>query len=102
MTIFYNFIHAPNFAELRKLILYLLCCVVNISTITISENHYSPTQGKHTMLKLIKSLARLLTTTGSISTGLDDYINSKRPTSVAEIENLTRQYLARGVCGRII
>jgi len=54
------------------------------------------------MLKLIKSLARLLTTTGSISTGLDDYINSKRPTSVAEIENLTRQYLARGVCGRII
>ena len=54
------------------------------------------------MSKIIKGLIQFLTQRSSISTGLEDYINSRNPSSVAEVETLARQYMNRGVCGRIL
>jgi hypothetical protein len=54
------------------------------------------------MSKILKGLIQFFTPRDSMSTGLDDYILSKRPMNVADVERLTRQYMNRGVCGRII
>jgi hypothetical protein len=54
------------------------------------------------MSKLLQKLTQFFTTGDSISYGLDTYIASKNPQSVADVERLAQQYLNRGVCGRTV
>jgi hypothetical protein len=53
------------------------------------------------MSRLLKELIQFFSITDSVSTGLDAYIASKNPQSVAEAEKLAQRYLNRGVCGRL-
>jgi len=52
------------------------------------------------MSKLLQELIQFFKLNGSINSGLDAYINSKKPLNVADVERLTRQYMDRGICGR--
>jgi hypothetical protein len=53
------------------------------------------------MTKILKGLIQFFVPNSSVSTGLDAYITSKQPTNAADVERLTRQYMDRGVCGRL-
>jgi len=52
------------------------------------------------MSKIIKELIQFFTKSSSVTSGLENYIASRNPSSVAEVETLARQYMNRGVCGR--
>ena len=54
------------------------------------------------MSKLFKKLTQFFNIKDSVSIGLDTYIASKHPKSVAEVERLAQKYLNRGVCGRTL
>lgn len=57
---------------------------------------------RHTMSKLLQKLTQFFNIKDSVSSGLDAYISSKNPKSVAEVEKLAQKYLNRGVCGRTL
>ena len=54
------------------------------------------------MSTLFQGIKEFFSLKGSVSTGLDSYIAGKNPQSVAEVEQLTRQYLNGGVCRRVV
>jgi hypothetical protein len=54
------------------------------------------------MSNLLQKLIQFFSIRNSVSTGLDAYIASKHPKSVAEVEYLAQKYLNRGVCGRTL
>lgn len=54
------------------------------------------------MSKLLQKLTQFFNIKDSVSSGLDAYISSKNPKSVAEVEKLAQKYLNRGVCGRTL
>jgi len=54
------------------------------------------------MTKLLEKLTQFFSLTDSVSRGLDAYIASKGPQSVADVERLTQQYINRGICGRTL
>ena len=54
------------------------------------------------MSKLLEKLIQFFVPGDSISYGLDTYIASKNPKTVAEVELLAQQYLNRGICGRTL
>ena len=54
------------------------------------------------MSKLLQKLIQIFVPGNSISYGLDTYIASKNPQTVAEVEILAQRYLNRGVCGRTV
>ena len=54
------------------------------------------------MSKLLKDLTQFLNLSTSVSRGLDEYIASKNPQSLMEVERLAREYETRGVCGRTV
>jgi hypothetical protein len=58
------------------------------------------TKRRATMLILLKKLCSFISFRASVSRGLDDYIASKNPQTVAEAEYLAQKYLNRGECGR--
>jgi hypothetical protein len=54
------------------------------------------------MTTLFQKFVKFFNLHNSISTGLDAYIASKNPQTVAEAESLAQRYLNRGVCGRTL
>jgi hypothetical protein len=54
------------------------------------------------MSKLLQKLTEFFSLRNSVSRGLDAYISSKNPQSVAEVEHLAQKYLNRGICGRTL
>jgi len=52
------------------------------------------------MSKIIKELIQFFTKSSSITSGLEEYISSRNPKSVAEVETLANQYMNRNICGR--
>ena len=54
------------------------------------------------MTNLLEKLIEFFSIETSISKGLDSYIASKNPKSVADVERLTQKYLNRGICGRTL
>lgn len=54
------------------------------------------------MTKLLEKLTQFFSFKDSVSRGLDTYISSKNPKSVAEVEHLTQKYINRGICGRTL
>jgi hypothetical protein len=53
------------------------------------------------MSKFLKELIQFLALKGSVSSDLEQYITSKNPQSVSEVERLTLCYQNRGICGRL-
>jgi hypothetical protein len=55
------------------------------------------------MSKFIKELTQFFSFNSSITSGLDSYIAKKNPTSIADVERLTRQYLENDrFCGGLL
>jgi hypothetical protein len=54
------------------------------------------------MSKLLEKLTQFFKFKDSVSHGLDSYISSKNPQTVAEVEQLAQKYLNGGVCRRIV
>jgi hypothetical protein len=54
------------------------------------------------MSKIIQELIQFFKLKDSVSSGLDAYIASKNPQTVAEVEQLAQKYLNRGICGRTL
>ena len=54
------------------------------------------------MLNLLQKFTQFFSIKESVSAGLDAYIASKHPKSVAEVEYLAQKYLNRGICGRTL
>jgi hypothetical protein len=52
------------------------------------------------MSKLLQKLKKFFSINNTVSTGLDSYIASRNPQTVAEAEQLAQRYLNRGICGR--
>ena len=53
------------------------------------------------MSKLLQELKKFFKLKDSVSSGLDAYITSKNPQTVAEVEVLAQRYINRGICGRL-
>ena len=54
------------------------------------------------MSTFLQRIKQFFSIKDSVSSGLDAYIANKNPQSVAEVEQLTRRYLGRGICGRTL
>lgn len=54
------------------------------------------------MSKLLQKLIQFFSINYSVSNGLDQYISSKNPQTVSEVEQLAQKYLNRGICGRTL
>jgi len=54
------------------------------------------------MTNLLQKLIQFFGIKDSVSRGLDSYIATKNPQTVADVERLAQKYLNRGICGRTL